>query len=76
MYRKHSVKEKIVGISQPWICPIVRGKASADIEFGAKLSISLVDGVARVDRLSWDAYNESRILSRRRRLKPEKYPTG
>jgi len=59
---KHSVKERIVGISQPWIRPIVRGKASADVEFGAKLSISLVDGVAGIDRLSWDAYNESEDL--------------
>ena len=60
--RKHSVKERIVSISQPWIRPIVRGKASADVEFGAKLSLSLVDGIARIDRLSWDAYNESEDL--------------
>jgi len=60
--RKHSVKERIVSVSQPWIRPIVRGKASADVEFGAKLSLSLVDGIARIDRLSWDAYNESEDL--------------
>jgi hypothetical protein len=60
--RKHSVKERIVSISQPWIRPIVRGKASADVEFGAKLSLSLVAGIARIDRLSWDAYNESEDL--------------
>ena len=60
--KKHSVKDRIVSISQPWIRPIVRGKASADVEFGAKLSLSLVDGIARIDRLSWDAYNESEDL--------------
>lgn len=56
---KHRVKDRIVSVSQPWVRPIVRGKASANVEFGAKLSLSLVDGIARIDKLSWDAYNES-----------------
>jgi hypothetical protein len=60
--RKHSVKDRIVSVSQPWIRPMVRGKASADVEFGAKLSVSLVDGIARVDRLSWDPHNEAKDL--------------
>lgn len=42
--------------------PIVRGKASASTEFGAKLSVSLVNGIARVDHLSWDNFNESTDL--------------
>ena len=62
MEMKLSVKERIVSISLHWIRPIVRGKASADVEFGAKLSLSLVDGIARIDRLSWNAYNESEDL--------------
>jgi len=61
--RTHSVKDRIVSFSQPWIRPIVRGKASADVEFGSKLSVSLVDGIVRIDRLSWDAYNESEDLA-------------
>ncbi|MCK5843632.1 MAG: IS5 family transposase, partial [Victivallales bacterium] len=60
--RKHRVDERIVSLSQPHVRPIVRGKASASVEFGAKLSVSLVDGIARIDRLSWDAYNESEDL--------------
>jgi hypothetical protein len=28
------------------------------LQFGAKLSISLIDGVSFVDRISWDNYNE------------------
>lgn len=36
----------------------MRGKTSAETEFGAKLSISLIDGYARVEKLSWDNYNE------------------
>jgi hypothetical protein len=39
--------------------PIKRGKAGAATEFGAKISVSLVDGFNFVDRISWDAYNES-----------------
>jgi hypothetical protein len=31
-------------------------------EFGAKLSVSVVDGFSFVDRLSWDNYNESQDL--------------
>ena len=39
MYRNrtHSVADRIVSISQPWIRPIVRGKAKTPVEFGAKL---------------------------------------
>ena len=39
-----------------------RGKAGCDTEFGAKLSVSLVDGYAFVDRISWDNFNECRDL--------------
>ena len=56
---KHRVQDRIVSIHQPHVRPIVRGKASAPVEFGAKLSVSLVDGVARIHRLSWNAFNEA-----------------
>ena len=39
--RVHSVPDRIVSISQPYIRPIVRGKAAAPVEFGAKLDLSL-----------------------------------
>jgi len=55
----HSIPNRIVSLSQPWIRPIVRGKAKAKTEFGAKLHISLVDGYARIERLSFDAFNEA-----------------
>jgi hypothetical protein len=32
------------------------------VEFGAKLSVSVVDGYCYLDRLSWDNYNESADL--------------
>lgn len=37
----HSVENRIVSISQPWIRPIVRGKTKAPVEFGAKFDLSL-----------------------------------
>ena len=59
----HSVPDRIVSISQPYIRPIVRGKAKAPVEFGAKLDLSIDEnGIARLERLSFDAYNESDVL--------------
>ena len=60
--RTHTVPHRIVSISQPFIRPIIRGKAAADVEFGAKLDLSIVDGLGRIEKLSFEAYNESEIL--------------
>lgn len=57
--RCHRIRDRIVSISQPHVRPIVRGKASAPTEFGAKLSASLVNGSMFLDRLDWNPYNES-----------------
>ena len=64
MYKNkvHSVDDRIVSISQPWIRPIVRGKQKADVEFGAKVEMSIVDGFLRIEDLRWDAFNESTTL--------------
>ena len=58
-HRCHSIENRITSLYQPHVRPIVRGKAQAPVEFGAKVSISLVSGFSFVDVLSWDAYNES-----------------
>jgi hypothetical protein len=60
--QKHSTPDRIVSISQPHIRPIVRGKAKAKVEFGAKVSASVVDGFVFADKISFDAYNESTDL--------------
>lgn len=54
----HSVMDRIVSLSQPWLRPIVRGKTKTPVEFGAKLDISVCDGWTRLEVLSFDAYNE------------------
>lgn len=60
--KSHSTPDRIVSISQPHVRPIVRGKAKANVEFGAKLAISVVNGYAFREQLSWDSYNESVTL--------------
>jgi transposase, IS5 family len=66
MYKKkeHSCQNRIVSIHQPHVRPIVRGKAKAKVEFGAKIGVSLRDGFSRIDTLSWEAYNENTDLQR------------
>ena len=56
------IEGRLVSISQPHVRPIVRGKVSAPVEFGAKISVSLVDGYAFIDRMSWENFNESQDL--------------
>ncbi len=58
----HKVSNRIVSISQDWVRPIVRGKQTADVEFGAKVEMSVVEGFLRIEDLRWDAYNESTTL--------------
>jgi IS5 family transposase len=60
MYRNntHQCEHRIVSIHQPHVRPIVRGKIKSKVEFGSKIGVSLNCGYARVNKLSWDAYNE------------------
>ena len=61
-HRVHSIADRIVSIHQPHVRPMVRGKTNAAVEFGAKIQVSLVEGIAFVDELSWDAFNEGTCL--------------
>ena len=58
----HSVESRIVSLSQPHLRPIVRGKIKAPVEFGAKLDISVCDGFVRLEKQSFEAYNEATTL--------------
>ena len=64
MYQNHthSVEDRIVSIVQPYVRPIVRGKAKAPVEFGAKLDLSIERGLGRIERISFDSFNESENL--------------
>ncbi|HEY8463991.1 MAG TPA: IS5 family transposase [Bacillota bacterium] len=60
--RNHQVDDRIVSLHMPFIRPIVRGKARAEVEFGAKLSISVINGFVFMERMSFDAFNEGITL--------------
>jgi len=60
--RIHSIDHRIVSIHQPHVRPIVRGKTNANVEFGAKIQVSLMNGYAFLDDLSWEAFNEGTRL--------------
>lgn len=60
--RSHQIEDRIVSIHQPHVRPMVRGKAKARVEFGAKVSVSLVNGYAFLERQSWDNFNEGITL--------------
>lgn len=73
--RTHKIEDRIVSISQPYVRPIVRGKAKSPTEFGAKLHLSLDEtGFGRIESLSFDAYNEGPMLIEA--LKAYKYRNG
>jgi len=62
MEKENRVDNRIVSVSQPHVRPIVRGKAGKNVEFGAKISLSLSSGFSFIDHLSWDSFNESQDL--------------
>ena len=64
MYTKGTNRcdDRIVSISQPYVRPIVRGKAGKKVEFGTKIGLAHANGFAKAETLSWDAYNESADL--------------
>ena len=59
----HTVSDRIVSISQPYVRPIVRGKTKAPTEFGAKLHLSIDEtGFGRIEYISFKAFNEGPML--------------
>lgn len=52
------IKDRIVSLSKPYIRPIVRGKETKPVEFGAKVNKVLIDGISFIEHLSFDAFNE------------------
>ena len=59
---KKSIPDRIVSLRQPHVRPIVRGKAGAPVEFGQKMTLSVVDGFTFIERQSFDNFNEGITL--------------
>ena len=60
--RVNRIDDRIVSLSQPHVRSIKRNKAGKKWEFGAKLSISVVESFSFVEKLSWDSFNEKEDL--------------
>jgi len=60
--RSHICENRIVNLRQPWVRPIKRGKAGADVEFGQKLEFAVVDGFTFLEKQSFDNFNEGVTL--------------
>jgi hypothetical protein len=52
------VKHIIVSIDKDYIRPIVRGKETKAVEFGAKVNTIQIDGINFIEHLSFEAFNE------------------
>ena len=65
--------DRIVNLVQRHVRPIVRGKARAAVEFGAKISVSVRNGFAFLHRISWDPYNEAEDLITQAKKHKQKY---
>lgn len=57
-----SIEDRIVSINQPHVRPIVCGKASAEVEFGAKIMVSRIEGYHILEEISWENVNEATRL--------------
>jgi hypothetical protein len=60
--KTNSIPNRIVSLYQAHVRPILRGKQNARVEFGSKLGVSLDNGFAFLNTLSWDAYHEGKDL--------------
>ena len=60
--KENRCDDRIVSISQPYVRPISRGKTGKKVEFGMKIGLTLADGFAKAETMSWNAYNESADL--------------
>jgi hypothetical protein len=57
-FHGEDIKDVIVSIDKAYIRPIVRGKETKGVEFGAKVNTLQVDGINFIEHLSFDAFHE------------------
>ena len=62
-HRRKRIAERLVSLSQPHARPIKRGKSGGKAtEFGPKINVSMSEGIARVDQIDFNAFNEANYL--------------
>lgn len=62
LFAGQEVSDRIVSVDKPYLRPIVRGKETKSVEFGAKANNIQVDGISFIEHLSFDAFNEGTRL--------------
>lgn len=60
--KKKRIEDRIVSLCKPYVRPVVRGKSKTEVEFGAKVQLSCVDGYLFADHISFDNFNEGTKL--------------
>ena len=58
LFEGRKVTDRIVSIDRYYLRPIVRGKETKAVEFGAKVNNIQIDGISFIERLSFQAFNE------------------
>ena len=70
------IKDRIVSLYKPYVRPIVRGKETKPVEFGAKVNKLQVDGISFIEHLSFDAFNETTRYQQGIYLQRSRYLSG
>lgn len=58
LFNGKKVSDRIVSIDRHYLRPIVRGKETKTVEFGAKVNTIQIDGISFIEHLSFKAFNE------------------
>ena len=58
LFEGRKVNDRIVSIDRHYVCPIVRGKETKSVEFGAKVNNIQIDGISFIEHISFKAFNE------------------
>ena len=58
LFEGRKVNDRIVSIDRHYVRPIVRGKETKSVEFGAKVNNIQIDGISFIEHLSFKAFNE------------------
>ncbi len=58
MFEGRKVSDRIVSIDRHYVRPIVRGKETKSVEFGAKVNNIQIDDISFIEHLSFKAFNE------------------
>ena len=58
LFAGQKVSNRIVSIDRHYLRPIIRGKETKSVEFGAKVNNIQIDGISFIEHISFKAFNE------------------